>query len=73
MLEVPHKQWRCTAVQAHEACPLPCAGGSPDGCAQRFQCYKGCPLCIPPPQDKLCNGFRRVGSPLHLQQSSSSE
>ena len=39
----------CAAVQAGEACPLPCASGSPDGCAQRFQCHKGCPLCIPPP------------------------
>ena len=50
-----------TAAQASEACPLPCASGSPDGCAQRFQCHKGCPLCIPPPQDRLCNGFKQVG------------
>ena len=52
-----------SSAQANEACPLPCASGSPAGCGERFQCYKGCPLCIPPPQNGLCNGFKQV---LHL-------
>ena len=63
----------CAAVQAGEACPLPCASGSPDGCAQRFQCHKGCPLCIPPPQDRLCNGFKQVDPHLPMRQHRSSE
>ncbi|CAK0785876.1 hypothetical protein CVIRNUC_009089 [Coccomyxa viridis] len=50
----------CITPQAGEACPLPCASGSLDGCAQRFQCHKGCPLCIPPPVDRLCNGFKQI-------------
>lgn len=72
-LEVPLKHCRCIAVQANEACPLPCASGSPDGCTQRFQCHKGCPLCIPPPQDRLCNGFKQVGPPPRMRQSRFSE
>lgn len=47
-------------MQANEACPLPCASGSLAGCGERFQCYLGCPACIPPPQNRLCNGFKQV-------------
>ncbi|CAL5228295.1 g11401 [Coccomyxa viridis] len=50
----------CITPQANEACPLPCASGSPAGCGERFQCYKGCPLCIPPPVNGLCNGFKQI-------------
>ena len=55
---IPH---RCGgASQANSACPLQCTSNSPAGCCQRFQCWDGCPACLPPPQAPLCSGFKQV-------------
>ena len=47
-------------MQAAAACPLQCTAQSPDGCAQRFQCAHGCPVCEQPPPSAACYGYRRV-------------
>ena len=52
-------------MQAVTSCPLQCTAQSPDGCAQRFQCAHGCPVCEQPPPSAACYGYRRV-EPLQL-------
>ena len=56
----------CGAWQANGACPLQCTSDSPAGCAQRFQCWNGCPACLPPPQAPRCSGFKQASWPLAL-------
>ena len=47
-------------MQVATSCPLQCTAQSPDGCAQRFQCAHGCPVCEQPPPSAACYGYRRV-------------
>lgn len=53
-------------LQAAAACPLQCTAQSPNGCAQRFLCANGCPVCEPPPANAACYGYRRVRCSLTL-------
>ncbi|KAK9826442.1 hypothetical protein WJX81_006411 [Elliptochloris bilobata] len=55
----PGSHLRIHAVAA-VACPLQCTAQSPDGCAQRFLCDHGCPVCKLPPANAACYGYRRV-------------
>lgn len=48
------------AAQASGACPLSCTSDSPAGCAQRFQCWRGCPACLAPPKPGACYGAKQA-------------
>lgn len=50
----------CLDEQANGACPLQCTKSSPAGCSERFQCWQGCPACLPPPINRACYGCKQV-------------
>ena len=59
----------CGAWQANGACPMQCTSGSPAGCSMRFQCWNGCPACLPPPQAPQCSGYKQVTCALPVTES----
>ncbi|BDA46766.1 hypothetical protein COCOBI_09-2190 [Coccomyxa sp. Obi] len=50
----------CVIPQANGACPLQCTKNSPAGCSERFQCWQGCPACLPPPMNRACYGYKQI-------------